>query len=313
MSKERRFTMGHHGALMLALEKQRVDFVRLLCTCPNFNLEGINLTALYYSCLDKYSVLDDEDLVCRFDARIGDISRTPVDATTGEPLSTHGLYKAVIGPFILMLIPELHRVIETSQHTAWHDLVIWATINGYDDLLFELWKHCELPVRTALWAACVARRMTNYMLVGRAECFERADRIESWAIGVLNAVPTRAEAARILAHVVPAWGRNYLIDVAMLLEMRNFLSHNSCQSLMDDWFKGGFPGSSMQLKENDSMMILWFYLLLPPFNPYLYTNSGDGGSGSSLSMDSVAAVSSALMAAHRLAKVEMQNQTSPSP
>jgi len=89
--------------------------------------------------------------------------------------------------------------------------------------------------------------------------------------------------------------------------MRNFLSHKVCQSLMDDWFKGGFPGSSMQLKENDSMMILWFYLLLPPFNPYLYTNSGDGGSGSSLSMDSVAAVSSALMAAHRLAKMEMKN------
>lgn len=66
--------------------------------------------------------------------------------------------------------------------------------------------------------------MTKRMEFGRTECLERATRLESWAMGVMEQVPTSEGAERILSNISPAWGPLTMIDATMVLEMKHFLS-----------------------------------------------------------------------------------------
>ena len=100
------------------------------------------------------------------------------------------------------------------------------------------------------------------MHFGRAECLERAERMEQWALGLMEVVPTQASASRILEATVPAWGPTPLIDIAMQLEMKSFLQHKVCQSLVDVWWRGGHPGSQLTIGEKERW--LWLFVFLPP-------------------------------------------------
>ena len=123
----------------------------------------------------------------------------------------------------------------------------WGQFGGninpdLDELILEFWKRSEHPVHCALLGAALARNMTRGMQSGRSECLARAGELESWATGLMGVLPTQASAARILAARVDAWSAGPLIDLAMQLEMKQFLSHKTCQALMDAWWRGGFPG-----------------------------------------------------------------------
>ena len=56
---------------------------------------------------------------------------------------------------------------------------------------------------------------------------------------------------------MPQWGPNTILDTAMQLGMKGFVSQKHCQSLMEVWWRGGYPGGTLVLPESFSMLSLW--------------------------------------------------------
>ena len=75
------------------------------------------------------------------------------------------------------------------------------------------------------------------------------------------------------------WGLGSLIDLGLQMELKGFLAHRHCQSLMDLRWRGGFPGSGCIVSASHSMpLISMWALLLPWCNPYLRRDE-EGKSG----------------------------------
>eukprot|EP00966_Prymnesium_polylepis_P318709 7360990-Prymnesium_polylepis.1 len=55
----------------------------------------------------------------------------------------------------------------------------------------------------------------------------------------MEAVPSQTTAWEILAHVVPQYGPNTILDAGMQNGMKSFISQKHCQSLMDAIWRGG--------------------------------------------------------------------------
>ena len=162
------------------------------------------------------------------------------------------------------------QVLSACAEVSFSDLFCWAVLVGDDDFIFEFWKRAESPARCALLGARLSRAMTSRMQFGKAECLERAEMLESWAVGALTSLPTQLSAKRILSRTLPAWGDSTLLDTAMLFEMKSFLAQMQSQALMDAWWRGDYPGGQLQLVEDYSVSALGVYALLPPLNPFLY-------------------------------------------
>lgn len=77
-----------------------------------------------------------------------------------------------------------------------------------------------------------------------------------------------------------------------------------CQSLMDDWWRGGYPGSLMRLKEGEGDLRRWMYVVLPLINPYLYA-ADKKRSIEDFGMGAVAGITEAVLHTYRLAKAEI--------
>ena len=52
---------------------------------------------------------------------------------------------------------------------------------------------------------------------------------QGWALGMLDEVPSVVRANALLSHTVPEWGLKTLLDQAMEMERKEFLSHRYCQ------------------------------------------------------------------------------------
>jgi hypothetical protein len=73
----------------------------------------------------------------------------------------------------------------------------------------------------------------------------------------------------ILSQNVPEWHMGALVELALHMERKNFLAHRHCQSLMDLWWRGGYPGSFCLLSADQNAFSLCAYIVLPFLNPYL--------------------------------------------
>ena len=299
-----KFTYGHHVALQFMIEKQRVELFRLIAGCPDFTVRGVNLARLYQLAEDKYSILRaDAELQQRMKERLKEISETARGGDSGEPANSYALFKEVVGPFLSSYVPELGPVLYASDETGYRDLFLWSVVIGDDAFMFEFWKMAASPIRLALLGARLARTMTLRMPFGKLECHERAELLESWAVGALTSMPTQLSAHRILSRRLPEWGASTLLDSAMQFEMKSFLAQKQCQSLMDAWWRGDFPGGQIRLPEDYSGLGLWCYVLLPPCNPYLYRASEAAAKEDALIKD-MKGFAGALMHAHRLSRKE---------
>lgn len=307
MSTEMQFTYGHHVALMFMLERGRVELFRLIAACPGFDVSAVNMCKLYFQAEDKYNVLDSPELMGRLYTNVSSISSMTLDKRTGKPTETHELYKHLVCPFIVSLVPELEPIFENSDKVRAHDLFLWAILIGHDELIFEFWKHTEMPVRVALLGAALARSMTERMQFGRKECLDRARRLEEWAIGLMDTVRPQANGAQILSARVPEWGPKMLIDTAMQLEMKEFVSHRTCQALMDVWWRGGYPGGTVQLRDADSLVRVWFYVVCPPLNPYVKQKRPRHKSLISVGAREFTHITDAVLHTYRLSKRETVN------
>ena len=58
----------------------------------------------------------------------------------------------------------------------------------------------------------------------------------------------------ILSHNVDTWKMGALVELALQMELKQFLAHRHCTSLNDLWWRGGYPGSTCVLKRTSRCM-----------------------------------------------------------
>ena len=108
---------------------------------------------------------------------------------------------------------------------------------------------------------------------------EAAAEIESWALGVLNEVQEQELAHWLLSQKVREWKMGSIINLALQMELKLFLAHRHCQSLMDLRWRGGYPDSAVVISSNHSAWQVFVWAFILPFtNPYLQKASSSSGS-----------------------------------
>jgi len=98
-----------------------------------------------------------------------------------------------------------------------------------------------------------------------------ATSLQDWAYGLMETANS-AQATRILElEVCDDYIRpNACMDVAMATGAKKFLTQRHCVKLMDIYWRGGIPGSSIEISQGHNMLLLLLFAVLPIFNPYLW-------------------------------------------
>ena len=189
------------------------------------------------------------------------------------------LYKHIVGPTLHRISPLLTPIIEAHQMPTAVDVFFWAVFMGDVRLARELWSHVEHPLHCALLASRALRVIHASSSAGRSECIQAAAEIEGWAIGVMDEVGEQELGMWLLSQPVEQWKMGSLIDIALSMDLKAFLCHRHCQSLMDLRWRGGYPGSGCVISAGHSMVALCIWaFVLPWCNPYRRANSeGDAG------------------------------------
>eukprot|EP00966_Prymnesium_polylepis_P114243 2639906-Prymnesium_polylepis.1 len=153
---------------------------------------------------------------------------------------------------------------------SWTDLLMWAALIGKQDLAHTFWRKSETPLRDALQAARLCRRLS----VSKGGADEEplnaaADAYEKWASGILDCVQSRKQAVRILCASPKEW-ENSPIEEAISVERGeqaclDFLVHRQCQYVADMVFCGNYEGSNATIPRSSSML----FVLLQAFCPML--------------------------------------------
>lgn len=258
--------------LQQALEMQRLEIVSLLLERPGCSLSSINLCQLYLQ-EDPYNFLrSDLGLQQRLKARLA-------DGTIARKHS-YQLYKEVVGPFLRTVSPLLYIAMSEQTKASHLDLFFWSVFMGNMPLARELWVHVDNPLHCALIASDVFRQMEQSGLTwGRSVVEANALQLESWAISVMELVEEQEIAHHILMQNVPAWRMGALVELALHMKLKTFLAHRHCQSLMDLWWRGGYPGSACLLGADESSWWLCIWIVLPFLNPYLRASAVETGTG----------------------------------
>ena len=89
--------------------------------------------------------------------------------------------------------------------------------------------------------------MSESITWGRQEVDGYSRELEGWAIGVMDLVDEQEIAHLILSHHVEEWEMGALVELALCMKIKHFLAHRHCQSLMDLWWRGGYPGSHCEI------------------------------------------------------------------
>ena len=77
----------------------------------------------------------------------------------------------------------------------------------------------------------------------------------------------------LISMPVKQWHMGSLVDLALQMQLKTFLSHRHCQSLMDLRWRGGFSGSGCIVSSSHSFAVLAAWAMIFPWcNPYLRTD-----------------------------------------
>ena len=116
----------------------------------------------------------------------------------------------------------------------------------------ELWGYVDHPLHCALLASNLLKEMTRVISWGQEEAKRASEQFESWAIGTMECVQEQDQAHFILAHPIQEWNMGAMVDMALTLDLKGFLSHRHCQSLLDLWWRGGYASSTCTLSQENS-------------------------------------------------------------
>lgn len=208
--------------LQRALELQRVSLVKILSELPGFTAEGVNLCILYGLDEKAFNFFADDGLQSRLNARLHEIH--------GADGSRYELYKEVVGPFLAAASPMLGRLLEERAVSHIDHVFLWCVLIGNQELMSELWGFCRFPMRMLLLGSAVCLALGGSSL---------ALELEQWAVGVIELISSRDDAAAALSQRLPDWPQQEtLLEVAIHLGSKRFLGHRHCQLLVDCWWKG---------------------------------------------------------------------------
>lgn len=189
----------------------------------------------------------------------------------------------VVGPFLEKHSPSCAQILRSRQSSkvCERDLFFWSILQGDRAYMLFWWKRCGHPLRLALIGAAFARTISTLRVVGlgRTALEDISVLLEGWAVGLISSIDGQEDAFAVLASTVCAWGQRSgagapLLDLAMRLEMKTFLSHKHCQALMELWWRGGYYGSAVTLEPNAMMVEVALYAIAPFLNPYLLNCRG---------------------------------------
>ena len=251
--------------LQHALELQRVEIVSLLLDRPGCSVGSLSLCQLYLQ-EDPYNFLrSDAALQTRLQRRLSD----GTIARSVTPKDMQAVYKEIVGPFLRDVCPLLSTAIDNSSAGSHADLFFWAVLMGQPRLARELWAHAENPLHCALLASHTCMSMKTQITWGSQEVADHATEYEGWALSVMDLVDEQEIAHLVLSHSVEQWRMGSLCEIALQMHVKRFLAHRHCTSLMDHWWRGGYPGSGCEIRADESYFSCVTHVLLPFLNPYL--------------------------------------------
>jgi hypothetical protein len=177
----------------------------------------------------------------------------------------------------------------------WTDLMMWAVLSGQHDLAEALWEKTQDPIRAALMASQLCRRLSQNgaLRADSADLLNDAERYEDCALDVLDAIRDSSEAAPLLTLIpwkyvdragsgsgasgggvsgsgAAAGGRDVqrrLLWEASPLESAaeedgllsvpcmRFISHRHSQYLLDKHFAGDFAGSKARIPQEGVSLV----------------------------------------------------------
>ena len=280
--------------LQHALQLRRVEIVRMLLERPGVQVAAVSLCQLYLL-EDPYNFFRSEaslSLAERLQQNLPEIMRSEISrggqgggggqgvgvggqgGQGGQGSAYHAeayhLFRRLVGPTLMRISPHLMCAIEAQAVPTCVDLFFWAVLMGDAVLARELWARVDHPLHCALLAAHLLRRLSKVITAGQAEAEVMADEIESWATGVLGVIADQPLAHWLLSQRVAAWRLGSLISLALQMELKAFLAHRHCQSLMDLRWRGGFPDSVVVIQSTHGLGRLFLWSFVAPFaNPYL--------------------------------------------
>lgn len=265
---------GKHEAGMLpavsvtlqrALELQRENIVNQILELPGISVAQINVGKLYLQpdesrFLSSNAALQNRIRICSYDL--------------SNPLTPQALlypmYQKAVSRFFYNLSPILLHILRASDHTLPRDIFIWLTCHGNEALARSFWPMCEMPVHMALLGSMISRKQAASIVQGQQEALDRTARMQEWAIGAMEMAPDEAQAHFVLGQSIRDDTHYTALDIAMHTQAKAFLTQRHCVTLMDKWWRGGTPGSSVVLPPQYSWLMLAFFAFFPVFNPHLY-------------------------------------------
>lgn len=161
---------------------------------------------------------------------------------------------------------------------TWTDLMMWAVLSGQDEMAVMLWAKSKEPLRAALMASQLCRRLHHEpeLRADAAYLLEQSEDYEQLALDVLDAIRDSEDAAQILSLIPwqwydtaasirnPKWARKYLWtdspiemceeDGKLSYPCRRVVAHRHSQYLCDKYLHGEYPGSSCRISHSSSMM-----------------------------------------------------------
>ena len=176
-------------------------------------------------------------------------------------------------PFFASISPQLGGVVASEHRVDASAIMLWATMAGQHAMSTLFWPLCDHPLLMALICGFVCRHA--------ASCTQRAEIADSMLAqgtlleGCFTGTIEPMEpllAHRVLSQPVRGLKGLTLLELAMLLEMKQACSHRHAQSLMDLAWRGGGADDSKgfapePLPEGYPYHRLALHVLLPFYPP----------------------------------------------
>lgn len=148
---------------------------------------------------------------------------------------------------------------------TWTDLMMWAVVTGEVKLAHLLWLKTVAPMRAAVMASRMLRKIANGLGDDSFEglqAHEQAVTYEEWACGVLNMIRDEDSAVQMLT-LVPQRGHfkvweNSVMDQACdpTISCKAFVACSNCQELLERYYHGEYHGSKATIDRNTTQMKL---------------------------------------------------------
>ena len=144
-----------------------------------------------------------------------------------------GLYQDILG--------ERFRY-KLGVQGPFFDLFLWNVLMNRKEMAELFWRHCIFPVRSAITAACLLRKMSAKIVVDpitSKSMLDNADYFEDLAIQVQKKALEQDQATATQSMDCPliVWSNFSLLDLAMYAGCERFVEE-CCESAIDDLFTG---------------------------------------------------------------------------